>query len=231
VYRATISNSIGGSPVVDFNPNQYNAATSQTQWTSSTGEVWTINTGTATTGYKGVLVNRTIVQGDGIDDLLLSGNVDLSGTNKITSYFAIKKLSTQLALFYTIGSNANRVSSLINSAVYQGFNTVGGLSNDYATVADNTSLVCFTHLTDRSLSAANEQEFYFNNIVQSKTMLNNNNTSGNLGNNPIALFARLDGAGPSNNILNTAISSPNLDNSTQRTAMYNYVRSINNNAF
>ena len=56
----------------DFNPSSYNPATSQTQWTSATGEVWTINTGTANTGYKGVLVTKSIAQMDGIDDTILT---------------------------------------------------------------------------------------------------------------------------------------------------------------
>ena len=81
IYRATISNSIGGSPVVDFNPNSYAASTSQTTWTSATGEVWTINTGTATTGYKGTLVDRTILQFDRTSaNLLASNNSDLNTT-------------------------------------------------------------------------------------------------------------------------------------------------------
>jgi hypothetical protein len=65
ISRATASNSIGGAPVVDFNPATYNASTSQTAWTSSTGEVWTINTGTADTGLAGKLVDRTVIMGNG----------------------------------------------------------------------------------------------------------------------------------------------------------------------
>jgi len=74
IGRVTIATSLGGAPVVDFNPATYNASTSQTAWTSATGEIWTINTGTATTGYKGVLVDRTIVMYDRTDDSLLASN-------------------------------------------------------------------------------------------------------------------------------------------------------------
>lgn len=47
IYRATISNSIGGTPVVDFNPQLYVGGTTLP---SSTGETWTIN---GTQGFIG----------------------------------------------------------------------------------------------------------------------------------------------------------------------------------
>ena len=231
ISRLTISNTIGGSPVVDFNPAQYNAATSQTQWTSSTGEVWTINTGTATTGYKGCLVSRTLVQSDGVDDLLLTGNVDFSTTDKVTMYSAVKKLSTTFGLITTIGSNTNRISAFIDGITYRGFNTNGGLTNDYNTTTNSTALVLFTNTLDRSLTAINEQNFYYNNSLLGKVAIVSNDTTGNLGNNPIALFARLDSAAPSNNILNTFIATKVVDSSTIQTAVYNLIRSLNNNAF
>jgi hypothetical protein len=48
IYRATISNVIGGTPVVDFNPNDFNwnasmLQNSQTFTSRTTGEVWTIH--------------------------------------------------------------------------------------------------------------------------------------------------------------------------------------------
>ena len=64
IKRVTISNTIGGAPVVDFNPAQYTASTSQTQWTSSTGEVWTINQSTGQT-LHGCIVDRSTTQSAG----------------------------------------------------------------------------------------------------------------------------------------------------------------------
>lgn len=98
IYRVTLAKSINGTPVVDFNPSTYNASTSQTQWTSTTGEVWTINTGTATTGYKGALVDRTIVQADGVDDnmtgtmsaaLISTFNNNNNGVNLVAKRYII----------------------------------------------------------------------------------------------------------------------------------------------
>jgi hypothetical protein len=59
----TIYKDANGVTRIDFNPNQYNPATSQTQWTSSTGEVWTINKSTGNT-FTGVLVYQNIIQGN-----------------------------------------------------------------------------------------------------------------------------------------------------------------------
>jgi hypothetical protein len=231
IGRATIATSLGGTPVVEFNPQNYNASTSQTQWTSSTGEVWTINTGTATTGYKGVLVDRTILQGDGIDDLILTGNIDYSSTDKITMYSAVRKLSTTLGLFATIGSNTNRCSAIIDGAKYRVFNVNGGVDNDYSTVANNTLLTLFSNTTDRSLAAASKQNMYYNNVLQSKTANSAGNCVGNYSNAPASLFSRLDGIAPSNNILNTIISCKIVNDSTQQAAIYSLIRLMSNNAF
>ena len=115
VYRATISNSIGGAPVVDFNPATYNASTSQTQWTSSTGEVWTINIGTATTGYKGVLVDRSIVMYDRTDDnLLASNNATLNtvlGTDHCSVLVATRYSSTNNEFIMEVGGDYTDINS------------------------------------------------------------------------------------------------------------------------
>ena len=230
IYRATIANSIGGTPVVDFNPASYNAATSQTQWTSSTSEVWTINTGTAATGYKGVLVDRTIVQSDGVEDLLLTGNVDLSTTDKLTMFTSLKRLTNNVGIVFNVGSNPNRFLNLVNTNVIGIANINGGLTNEFS-LPNNTSLFLLTNTLDRSQVALSEQNGYFNNILQTKSTISASDTSGNLGNNPISLFARIDTIAPFNGIINTAILALNVNDSTTRTAMYNFIKSLNNNAF
>ena len=116
IKRVTIANSIGGTPVVDFNPATYNASTSQTQWTSTTGEVWTINTGTATTGYKGVLVDRTIVQGDGVDDSMTSGT--LASANYFSSYIALNPKKFDASKYIIDGSSND------NHYIYNGSSVI-----------------------------------------------------------------------------------------------------------
>ena len=214
-YYAHISETIGGSPLSVFNPNQYNASTSQTQWTSTTGEVWTINTGTTTSGYKGVLVNRTIVQGDGIDDGLNQNSNILLFVNG-TNYTSLRKfdLTEGNRSILSMGNNPNEfdykhTSNRINSV--EPLITPNLLFNFYAMQRNESSLQAIANLNNGATTT--------NTITAIGTNLNK-----------VYLFGNIYGQN-GNGIVNTAITTPNLDNSTTRTAMYNYIRSINNNAF
>jgi hypothetical protein len=216
IYRLTISNSIGGAPVVDFNPAQYNAATSQTAWTSSTGEVWTINTGTATSGYKGVLVDRTIVMGDGVDDSMQTTTqylpIDKSfyaadkyfSSNLTASSGGIRVLngnfgqnnSTSRRMWFNAGNN-EIVASTANIATLN-LNTGSVASGDTKfrvnTGADTTSTVVFVSIISREV-----------NIFNTFTICNAQ--------------------------LNTLVITNQVDTNLQKTATYNLIRSLNNNAF
>jgi hypothetical protein len=215
VLRVYYSNSIGGTPVVDFNPATYNAATSQTAWTSATGEVWTINTGTATTGYKGVLVNRTIVMSDGVDDGLAPiSNILLfiNGTN----YTSLRKFDLSVANkpLLMMGSNPNEfdykhTSNVINSI--QPLTTPNLLLNFYAMQRNESSLQAIANLNNGTTTT--------NTIIPIAANLNR-----------IYLFVNTYGQF-GNGIIGTTFTTPNLDNLTTRTAVYNLIRSLNNNAF
>ena len=211
IYRLTISNSIGGAPVVEFNPNQYNAATSQTQWTSSTGEVWTINTGTATTGYKGVLVDRTITMGDGVDDSLESLSPLVSQPDTI--YFSNRIVSSGGGWIID-GLSGNR--QIINKAGADIRLYAGSFASATISVSLRNLLTCVF------------------NGASSQIQLNNGTATtglnpGTLGLQYLAIHG-VPAAFAEGTILTTIVSN-SLDNSTQRTAMYNYIRSINNSAF
>jgi hypothetical protein len=216
IYRLTLSNSIGGAPVVDFNPNQYNAATSQTQWTSSTGEVWTINTGTDATGYKGVLVDRTEVQGDGIDDSLNSGT--FTSVSTFTRYVSLNPF--QRAGFGVLVSGGNSFNTSLykdGSAIriYNGGTGVGAIT---FTSPQSHLLALFT--ADYNTS-------------NSKAIINNGTeATGTIGDNAsdaIILFRTNTDSG--NGMISTIISCRTVNNTSEKTAMYNYIKSINNNAF
>ena len=213
ISRLTISNSIGGSPVVDFNPATYNAATSQTAWTSSTGEVWTINTGTATSGYKGVLVDRTIVQGDGVDDRIQASG--LSAKSSFTRYIAEKYIGNAV---YMIASNSN--SALIYT------NGPGVLRAAAATE------VVFTGATRYTKTDLLTMNFG----LLGRTQVNNaNDATGDLTTTTGTDLFLFSGSTASymNCFINTVIETTNgvVDNSTVRTATYNLIRSLNNNSF
>jgi hypothetical protein len=201
LFRLTISNSIGGTPVVDFNPQTYSAATSQTQWTSTTGEVWTINTATATTGYKGVFVDRTIVQGDGVDDNLTDSS--FTSTQAYSEYIAHRRLGTgNLVAKATGNSLSNNATNFI-------------LNNGVALNFANTSLLRQL-ITTRNNGASSGQ-----------AINNGTETTGNAGtNNGTTLVI-----GGGNFGINTYIQSILNDGSTVRTAMYNFIKTLNNSAF
>jgi hypothetical protein len=223
IYRATIANTIGGTPVVDFNPATYNAATSQTAWTSSTGEVWTINTGTATTGYKGCLVSRTIVQGDGVDDTMQTTSAIWTSTS--TVYSAINFINLDLKLGTSVDSDTT--NSLILR--FEGLDTVnnyfayqGGIGISRNISARKNLLTLYNTVRNNTSSALN-----FNNVTDTTGTLNTVITTGvkilgNRSNTP-SYFT--------NGNLNTILISGSADSGATRTATYNLIRSLNNNAF
>lgn len=216
ILRVRKANSIGGTPVVDFNPSTYNASTSQTQWTSTTGEVWTINTGTATTGYKGVLVDRTEVQGDGIDDKLNSGV--LSSVSTFTRYVSLNPF--QRTGFGVLVSGDNSLNTALykdSSAIriYNGGTGVGALS---FTSPQSHLLALFTADYNTSNSKA--------------TINNGTDATGTIGDNAsTAINVFSDNTYAGNGMISTIISCRTVNNTSQKTSMYNYIRSINNNAF
>lgn len=212
VYRATIANSIGGTPVVDFNPATYNAATSQTAWTSSTGEVWTINTGTATSGYKGVLVDRTIAMSDGVDDVI-QATVAIAGVK--SGYWAVKRL-------------ANSTKSVSDALVANRFNFYTDASTGLS-IYTNTGNLASSGLTLNVLS----QFAVVNNGASSSISKNDGTkTTGTLNDNTLTGVKLFNGAdGFSNFIINTHLITAIADSNAQQTATYNLIRSLNNNAF
>ena len=215
ISRLTISNSIGGTPVVDFNPATYNASTSQTAWTSSTGEVWTINTGTATTGYKGVLVDRMIVQSDGVDDRLTSGT--LASRTTYTRYLAITPLNTGTQYVFA-GSGA------VNHLNYKKATNTFLLYNGAAEII-LTSI--FPYL----------KQLFTSDLNGSSSIMRLNNGSDSTANLSVTASTSVtfgaDGVGTlfANSILETVIETNSVDTNTTKTATYNLIRSLNNNAF
>lgn len=239
IFRATIANSIGGTPVVDFNPSSYNPSTSQTQWTSATGEVWTINTGTATTGYKGQVVTKTTTQSDGIDDRMQAASYALTATG-VSVYSTYRKFTSTSASAFSVivetSANHNTNQGFIvdfNDGVNTSFNAIrGNVGTTNASFLDTSILLkLVTSVFDLSL-ATEEASFYaVNNSALTKAGgINSNNTT--MTTSGLNLMARNNTTtGLANMIFDGLIISNIADNSTQRTAMYNYLRSLNNNAF
>jgi hypothetical protein len=215
INRFYISNSIGGAPVVDFNPNTYNAATSQTNWTSTTGEVWTLNIGTAATGYKACIVSKTICMFDGVDDTLISGTI--TSRQYYSQHVALNPFNIPSAggAYYVDGGGAKGL-------IY---------GNADSLIAYNGSDLNFTGDIEYRLQYCHAD---FNNTSSNIYLNNSNNVSGATGTqttNKCNLASNGSGGSFGNCIISTVISSSAIDTPTHRTAYYNIIRDMNNNAF
>lgn len=219
IYRATISNTINGSPVLDFNPASYNAATSQTQWTSSIGEVWTANIGTTTTGYKLNIVDRTTMMGDGIDDKLISSSLNFTAP-------------TYMQVVSRVFPTSPGTTAICGGNNLNYYTQDGGLRR---TVKDGNVQGDASGYTARVLSLEGLQ---ISRTVNQFIFSRNNSTllTQSIGGSPItdssviSMFANLAGNLPSNCSIRSLIFST-YPNTTQRTAFYNSLRLFNNNAF
>ena len=218
IYRVTISNSIGGTPVVDFNPASYNPATSQTQWTSATGEVWSISTGTAATGYKGAVITKSIVMSDGIDDII-SKNTAFTSSKNLSFYSAKRSYNiTDNDGYLTSGLNPQEMT-LSDNNIY-----VGGVSYN---PTGRSTILQFAALRQ---SSANVSKVRYN---------ENADTSGTpttISVNRVILFGSpyawdFGTAQFSNNILSTILVSSAYDSDATTTAVYNTIKGFNNNSF
>jgi hypothetical protein len=216
IYRLTLSNSIGGTPVVDFNPATYNASTSQTNWTSATGEVWTINTGTATTGYKGVLVDRTIVQGDGVDDTMQSGTIT-TRTN-FTRYFAFNTIIAGNTQYFIDGDISNR------HIIYKGSSQLR-LYNDGTGAGEilNANTVGLKLITGDYNTSSSK--------LRTNAGADTTGTVGNATSTKVTLFSAGSGGTNANITFTTLIDAIAVDNNTIKTAVYSFLKTLNNNAF
>jgi len=209
-YYAHISETIGGAPLAVFNPNTYNAATSQTQWTSTTGETWTLNVGTEIDGLKACIVDRTIVQSNGTTHSMDSGTI--TSRQYFTSFSAAKLFEyTAEQPIYSTSSNKHILYTALGSlTAYNNSNLVSG----------NTSLLLNCQTVD------------FND-TSSKIRVNAgadvSGSSGNASSTSVVLFVYSTVFG--NCQFNTLIQLSSIATNTQKTAMYNVIRSMNNNAF
>jgi hypothetical protein len=209
-----------GNLIALFNPNQYNPANSQTQWTSSTGEIWTINTGTATTGYKGVLVDRTTIQSDRIDDSIQCLQPIWLTTS--TLYSAIK--------FFNTSNTGGLIDSDTGNSLISRFEGIDVSNRYFAYQTNNIGNIDISSLNNRFLfttsvrNAANSK-VQINSLTPVTGTLSSVATTGFrlLANrlSTIAYFANAN--------LNTLIISANADNNTVQTAMNTLIKSISNN--
>lgn len=203
-----------------FNPNSYNAATSQTSWTSTTGETWTLNVGTATTGYKACIVDRMIMQGDGVDDFLVGS---ANRPNILTQYLATNT--------FTNDNSGNAVLVDSNSGSYLNSivaftSIVGNIMNGFASDLTKSKSANVLFLVTTSNNSGVKNAISGNNGSETT-----NAYTPAISGNGFNLFSRSSGGTKSNAIISTYVVTNSQDDSTVRAAMYNIIRSMNNNAF
>jgi hypothetical protein len=233
LYRATISNTIGGSPVVDFNPSTYNRATSQTSWVSATGETWTLNTPNTNNALKAAIVDQTMIMGNGTSYGMRAPNLNINDT-AITSYTVFRKFVNTVG-----GQIINELSADINS------NQGKSLAINDAGNAESISIranvgINASRFTSNSLSLkvatainniANANEslpYLIDNVSQSFVLqpasANNTTAMNGTGYN---FLARNNSASAWANVIAIGdIVVKGEDDNTKRTAMYNLLKTL-----
>lgn len=236
VFRATISNSIGGNPVVDFNPQSFNPSSSQTQWTSATGEVWTINTGTASTGYKGALVYRNMIMSDAIDDAMASGNVTIGGQQ--VGFYSSARILNNVISFNILSEYGNTASNQNNFAILIGTGSIRALATrTNSALGQNTATSDLSPYTSRfqllsteidtSLSALNENKLYSNTMQLAATISPQTNQTFSFNTAySLNIFSREGNLALSNIALHDLMLVTDI---TKRTEMENIIRSMSSN--
>ena len=174
------------------------------------------------------MVDRTIVQGDGVDDILTCSNNAYLGINMPMTSYAVGNLFSQTfnaisQNFSTSSNNQTRVVGRLASAN----NLVGFVRDDISTTSQSSStqtmniINCYIHKVGSGVNTV------YVNAVQKSTQ-NTILTTSSL--NSISVFSR----GPFSNGQTTAttiIYSLAQDSDPRITLMNNYIKSINNNAF
>jgi hypothetical protein len=208
IYRCQLYASLNFSaPVVDFNPNQYNAANSQTQWVSTSGETWTINTGTASTGYKGALITKTIVMSDGVDDKLSN---TLQMPQYLTEFHAVNQLN--------FGSNdfISLSGSSLNHLLYNNGTTLRAYNLGNAVDFTSTANLLQIYTSDYAVSAE---------VRTNNSSINTGVLTGVAPSNGKTFFN--EGGNYANCILSSYIAASTNLNNTQKTSMYDALKTIN----
>jgi hypothetical protein len=218
VYSFEVTNSTTSTNKV-FNPNNYSASTSQTTFTSS-GTVWTINTGTATTGFKGVLVNRTIVQSPATTGVVLLSSTFTAISNR-TLFAAFNAYSSGFS--YVIDDG---VTPIRNGIVKSSGETARIYLNTTATATDvATGSINTLKLITAFVGASTQSIQYNNGTAVTSGTITPSTTVG------VSMFSRPDGGGPINASLTSFFMLNMTTDVTIRTAIYNLLKTMNNNAF
>lgn len=236
IYRVLVSQTIDGSAALDFNPANYNRATSQSSWTSTTGEVWTNNVVATNSGLKSMIVDTTMITGNGTSYGMQASGLSMN-QSAVTGYTIFRKYSNSgsgTALINELGSNVAAGSGkylgygfVPNNEEFGINGNVGLNSSRFTSTSLNLKLVT----TINNIANANESlPLMVNNVSQSFVAKDaSNNNSANMNATGYNLLARNNASTLWSNVLLVSdIVCPGEDDTTTRTAMYNFLRTYVN---
>jgi len=235
IYRLTISNTIGGTPVVDFNPTLYNRTTSQTTWTSTTGEVWTLNTPATNNALKAAIVDTTMIMGNGTSYGMQAASLNMNQA-ALTSFAAFRKYvnTAGLQVINELGANATAAAGkalYLNTQANQEDVWLYANAGGYNSRFTSTNLGLKLAAAVNNIANANESlPYLINNSSQSYVASDvvNNNTA-NMNATGYNLLARDNASSLWANafVVADAVCINELDN-TQMTSMYNFLKTYIN---
>lgn len=222
----------------DFNPNLYNRSVNQTQFTSSTGETYTLNVNTGVTGLKAMICDQTMIQGNGTSMGMQAASATIN-TQVFTQYNVWRKYQNVI----TAGSSGllNEFGSSVSAGAGIAFNpndpantesiyiSANGGLNGTSWQSTSTALKLSTFRGDVN-GAPYEQTLATNNVA------NTFNAVQAAGGNTTAIIATGDNLLARNNAASlwlnaiwvAGILTISTDSVSEATAMYNYIADSTN---
>jgi hypothetical protein len=236
INRAIISDTLNSTILVDFYPQIFNRATSQTTWTSTTGEVWTINTAATNNALKAAIVDRTMIMGNGTTYGMQASSLNMVA-DAVSNYTIFRRFTTgganMMLTELSADATTNRGKYLYipsTPTATEEIGLTGNVGYDLSLFnSGSNSLKLVTAI--QNVANANENSPYLvNNVSQSlnsKTATANNTagisaTGYNLlaRNNAAALWANVIFCGD--------LVFSGEDDATVQTAMYNAIKTFTN---
>jgi hypothetical protein len=210
-----------------FNPANYNRSVSQTTFTASTGEVYTINVGSATTGLKAIIVDKGIVMGNGTSYAMQAPSFNLNA-GSFTSYKIYRKFNNSVvSIPFELSADAEN-----NEGFYEAINGVpscdgvGARANVgfNSTVFNSNSLLMKVTTFDWDFSRGNPESLYYvNNVAASVNSAGGSaENTANMNGTGYNLFGRNNGASLwANAVLFGDLIFEGVHDTATRTAVFN----------
>lgn len=222
------------TPTQIFNPQLYNRSVSQTTIPSSTGETYTINIDTNTTGLKSMICDKGLIVGNGSSYAMQAPSFAFNN-EKITHYAVYRKFNnTILSVHSAIGNNAGGANGYYLANNEGSNNTVGvgvfGTAFNGRNYTDSGLLMKIsTAYADTTLGNP-ETDYYNNNIQATPVSQTNtgNNTSG-VNTSSYNLLSNNNGASLwSNEVVFADLIFEGVHDTTTRTNVYNILKTYFN---